>query len=74
MIFVSQNFFCCPDNAKTTPPTTAQTSTLSQRSDLRQVVSHKNFALINDRKCGVVKDNDRILGGTEADLGAYPWM
>lgn len=38
------------------------------------LIRHKKAALFDLDKCGNISMTDRILDGSEADLGQYPWM
>lgn len=37
------------------------------------VTSHPHWLLLEHRKCGN-SNSDRIIGGKNASLGAYPWI
>lgn len=45
---------------------------MPQKSDLNEVKNHRNIKFINV-KCGS-SNTVKIVGGTEADLGEFPWM
>lgn len=36
-------------------------------------LNHPNWPMLNHERCGV-SSSDRIIGGTNAPLGAYPWI
>lgn len=38
------------------------------------VVDHQNWNLFDHEKCGESQTTDRIIGGTAAALGQFPWM
>lgn len=83
-ILFYQQLVCCPDKAVPVsiiklPTTTVATKTTSaalsnmpQKSDLNEVKNHRNIKFINV-KCGS-SNTVKIVGGTEADLGEFPWM
>lgn len=72
---------CCPDNAvpitTKSPPisiiSSASKANLPPLSDLNTIQNHPNLNLINHKKCGSSSVN-RIVGGTKAELGEFPWM
>lgn len=40
----------------------------------RDPTLHPNWQLVNDQKCGQSVSESRIIGGTDADLGQFPWL
>lgn len=38
------------------------------------VRGHKNWPKDLEKVCGISYDSDRIIGGTEAGLGQFPWQ
>lgn len=46
---------------------------MSSYSAAESITSHANWRLLNDSECGS-SSADRIVGGKNASMGAYPWI
>lgn len=60
---------CCPDEA------VHATANPKPKTDAQRFADHPSrIFLAPQDTCGLVKVTSRIVGGEEADIGAYPWL
>lgn len=81
--FSINQLVCCPDNAVQAPAITpavnialepSDSASVPPLNDFFQIKNHRNINLVNDKSCGSSTTVDRIIGGTKASPGEFPWM
>lgn len=62
-----------PKRVYVTTPDPSDVPEYRKRFEIAEISNHENIRLINNEKCGL-SPKKRILGGTVAEPGDFPWM